>query len=110
MSPTGTPDPEAPARSPLYWEYCTGDHPPGITRRGVGWGYAVRNGSWKGLQVFSSGNESGLFLYDLSSDIGETNDVAVLHPDIVSAFTTYAFTAHTDTTYYPKGDSKCVAN
>jgi arylsulfatase A-like enzyme len=31
---------------PLYWEFCTNTHPPGVTRTGVGWAHAMRNGTW----------------------------------------------------------------
>ncbi len=46
------------------------------------WKKAIRMGKWKGL-----GKPGELALYDLSSDIGETNDLAAKHPDIVAKLT-----------------------
>jgi arylsulfatase A len=43
------------------------------------WSGAVRMGNWKAV-----GKPGKLSLYDLSQDIGETNDLAAKHPDIVA--------------------------
>ncbi|HUT11368.1 MAG TPA: arylsulfatase [Thermoguttaceae bacterium] len=49
---------------------------------------AVRMGQWKGL-----GSPGKLALYDLSSDIGEENDLAAEHPDIVEKLADYMASA-----------------
>jgi arylsulfatase A-like enzyme len=69
---------------PFYWEFCTDAHPPGVANKGVGWGQAVRNGTWKGVSFFSADNKMELF--DLSADPSESTNVAAAHPDIVAAF------------------------
>jgi len=44
--------------------------------------HAVRMGKWKGIGGGGK-RKSPIRLYDLSKDIGEKNDVAAQHPDIV---------------------------
>jgi len=55
----------------LYWDYghCRDRYD-----------QAVRMGNWKGMRL---GQHGKLQLYDLEDDIGETNDVADEHPDVV---------------------------
>lgn len=55
----------------LYWDYghCRGRYD-----------QAVRTGSWKGIRF---GRGERIQLYNLTNDIGETNDIADQHPDIV---------------------------
>lgn len=72
----------------LYWEYYQynynwykpGDKLPRnyLTNR------AVRYGKWKAVQnnIYRD-KDAAIELYDLSTDIGEQNDVAKLHPDII---------------------------
>jgi arylsulfatase A len=48
--------------------------------------HAVRMGKWKGIGGGGK-RKSPLRLYDLSKDIGEKNDVAAEHPDIVKKIT-----------------------
>lgn len=73
LSPLLTGQGEAPSREYLYWEYPSGK----------GW-QAVRMGQWKGVRRNAKGNPDGpIELYDLSSDPGETRDVASQHPEIV---------------------------
>jgi arylsulfatase A-like enzyme len=55
------------------------------------WSGAVRMGNWKGV-----GKPGKVALYDLGSDIGETNDLAGQHPDIVAKLTEYRRKAWTD--------------
>lgn len=58
----------------LYWEFHV-------------WGgrKAVRMGNWKGVQYgISKDPNAPVELYDLSKDIGETNNVADEHPEIVA--------------------------
>ena len=59
----------------LYWEFHEG-----------GGRMAVRQGKWKAVRynVFKN-PDSQVELYDLSTDIGEENDVAEQHPEIASA-------------------------
>jgi arylsulfatase A-like enzyme len=109
-SSTGSPDPATPARDPLYWEFCTTQHPPGISRKGNGWGFAVRNETWKAFQAFLEGDESGVFLYNLADDIGETKDVAAQHPDIVAALKAYAKSVHIDSPNFPVSDTVCMVS
>ena len=44
---------------PLYWEFCTSVHPPGVTRTDKGWGQAVRSGDWKLVSVCVGGGGGG---------------------------------------------------
>ena len=71
----------------LYWEF----HERGFTR-------AVRMGKWKGVSL---GPNKPLELYDLSSDIGETNNVAADHPDVVARIEECLKTARTDSEHWP---------
>ncbi|QDU80530.1 Arylsulfatase [Polystyrenella longa] len=59
--------------TPLYWDY-------GHTR-GAQYSQAVRLGNWKGIRNYQSGY---LELYDLKKDIGEAQNIAQNHPDIVT--------------------------
>ncbi len=56
-------------RDYLYWEYHMGKQ------------QAVRMGKWKGIRF--GGTKEPIELYDLSQDIGETNNVADDHPEII---------------------------
>ena len=69
-----------PAHAPLYWELSFPQHTTDGQLR-----QAVRLGDWKGVR-----NAPGtpLELYDLASDIGETTDVAAVHPQIVAEIET----------------------
>lgn len=53
----------------LYWEYHFGKQ------------QAVRMGKWKGIRF--GGIKEPIELYDLSQDIGETNNLADDHPEII---------------------------
>jgi len=64
----GRPDQQEP-REYLYWEYQLGKQ------------QAVRMGRWKGVRF--GGTKEPIELYDLSVDIGENNNIAANHPDIV---------------------------
>ena len=64
-------DDEQKPHEALYWEFY---------ERGSA--QAVRMGNWKGVvQPLGSDNVE---LYDLSTDIGETNNVAAMHPEVVA--------------------------
>lgn len=56
----------------LYWDYghC----------RGKAYSQAVRMGDWKGIRPANTGR---MELYDLAKDIGEKNDLAASHPEVV---------------------------
>ncbi|UCD50249.1 MAG: arylsulfatase [Phycisphaerales bacterium] len=71
----------------LYWEF----HERGSKQ-------AVRMGPWK---AFRSGASGKLELYDLETDLGETNDVADLHPDVVAKIEGYLTNARTESEFWP---------
>ena len=80
-------------REPLYWDY-------GHCRRF--YDQAVRLGDWKGVRL---GKEEGkLQLFDLASDIGETNDVADEHPKIVEQIERVMDSAVIPNDRYPIGE------
>lgn len=66
----------------LYWEF----HEGGFTQ-------GVRMGDWKAVvHPFSKTFE----LYDLKTDIGETNEISARHPDVVVRIQNYLKTARTE--------------
>jgi arylsulfatase A-like enzyme len=69
----------------LYWEF----HEGGFKHA------ALWNGRWKGIR------EGSLALYDLKSDIGETNNVAAKHPDIAKRVQDYLATARSESEHWP---------
>jgi uncharacterized sulfatase len=73
---------EQPRHDYLYWEF----HESGIHQ-------AVRHGRWKAVRKQSL--EAPLELYDLSVDLGEQNNVAADHPQIVQQIEAYLETART---------------
>ncbi len=75
----------------LYWEF----------HEGRASKQAARMGNWKGVRLAPSGP---LELYDLSTDIGETTDVAEEHPKIVAKLTKYLDTERTDSEAWPLRD------
>ncbi len=75
----------------LYWDY-------GHCRRR--YDQAVRLGKWKGIRL---GKDGDIRLYDLSTDIGETNDVAGQHGDIVQRIAQIMKAAVTPSDRYPIG-------
>jgi uncharacterized sulfatase len=65
----------------LYWEFYEGKNARG-----------VRMGQWKGIEKpFGSGQVE---LYDVTKDVGETEDVAALHPEIVARIRAAIEAAH----------------
>jgi len=68
----------------LYWEFFE-----------LGFEQGVRYGRWKGVK-----RHHKLELYDLKNDIGETQDVAAAHPDIVKTIEDYLLTARVDSPYW----------
>lgn len=69
----------------LYWEFFEN-----------GFEQAVRYGKWKAVI-----RKKKLELYNLSDDLGEKNDIAPLHPDVVKKIETYLLTARVDSPYWP---------
>ncbi|MEQ8555475.1 MAG: arylsulfatase [Cyclobacteriaceae bacterium] len=68
----------------LYWEF----HEKGGRQ-------AVRIGKWKAVKYEVFSGEADIELYDLSVDIGETNDLADQHPQIIEQVKTIFDTART---------------
>lgn len=71
----------------MYWEYPAG-----------GFRQAARRGDWK---VLRSGLDGPLELFNLREDIGEKNNIAGAHPDIVAQFDAYLKTARVESAEYP---------
>jgi arylsulfatase A-like enzyme len=71
----------------LYWEF----HERGFAQ-------AVRMGDWKAVR---KSPDSPLELYNLKKDIGEQNDVAAKHPDVVKKIEEYLKTARTESELWP---------
>lgn len=71
----------------LYWEAYE-----------KGYQQAVRMGTWKGVRTRAG---TPIELYDLRQDIGEKNNVAVAHPDIVAKIDKVMVAAHVDSPDYP---------
>ena len=75
------------AHPPLYWEF----HERGFTR-------AVRMGDWKAVSL---GPDKSLELYDLKADVGETQNVADKHPEIVKRIEDCFRTAWSESDHWP---------
>ena len=71
----------------LYWEF----HERGFSQ-------AVRMGDWKAVR---NGLDSPLELFDLKNDLGEQNNVALKHPEIVKKIEDYLKTARTESELWP---------
>lgn len=69
----------------LYWEFFE-----------LGFEQGVRYGKWKAVV-----RKNKLELYNLNEDIGEKNDIASLHPDVVKEIENYLATARVDSPYWP---------
>ena len=78
---------EQPQHEYLYWEF----HERGFQQ-------AVRTGDWKAIR-FKQGEP--LSLYDLKHDLGEVNNVANEHPDVVARIEEYLKTARTESEFWP---------
>ncbi|CAM9396576.1 unnamed protein product [Phaeothamnion confervicola] len=85
---------------PLYWERCitsSKERPAFATeRKGPAFSRAVREGKWKGVQMFAGGEFSKFLLYNLYKDVGETDDVAVLNPGPSKRLKGYLTSLRTD--------------
>jgi arylsulfatase A-like enzyme len=73
----------------LYWEF----HERGFSQ-------AVRTGDWKAVR---NSPDSPLELYDLKTDLGEQNNVAAKHPEVVKKIEEYLKTARTESELWPIG-------
>lgn len=71
----------------LYWEF----HERGFKQ-------AIRMGDWKAVRLRWNGPVE---LYNLSSDIGENNNIADEHPDIVAKVRTIFETERTESEHWP---------
>jgi arylsulfatase A-like enzyme len=67
---------------PLYWEFRQKPH--SELKQAVRWG------RWKAVRL---SEEADLEIYDLESDIGETNNVAADHPELVEKIEAYLSSA-----------------
>ena len=68
---------------------------------------AVRWGNWKGVRnEVGKKPDSMLELYQLSTDIGETNNVAVQHPEIVKQIDAFMVEAYTPSPLWSFGGRK----
>ncbi len=72
----------------LYWEF----HERGFSQ-------AVRLGRWKAVR--NRHRAAAIELFDLSKDLGETNNVAADHPDVAAKAAEVFKTARTDSDLYP---------
>ncbi|MDZ7690899.1 MAG: hypothetical protein U5K69_07140 [Balneolaceae bacterium] len=70
----------------LYWEF----HERGFDQ-------AIRSGKWKVVRKWGEPLE----LYNLSTDIGESRNVASEHPDLVEMFETKLIEMRTPSIYWP---------
>jgi arylsulfatase A-like enzyme len=73
----------------LYWEF----HERGFSQ-------AARMGDWKAVR---KSPDSPLELYNLKNDLGEQNDGAAKHPEIVKKIEDYLKTARTESELWPIG-------
>jgi arylsulfatase A len=71
----------------LYWEF----HEQGSKQ-------AVRTGDWKAIRTKPGGP---LELYDLSKDLGEKENIAGGHPDVVAKVEAYLKAARTESKEWP---------
>ena len=71
----------------LYWEFFEG-----------GFQQAVRLGDWKGIR---KGLDGKLVLYNLKTDLDETDDVADANPDVVKQIEAILKSARTDSAAFP---------
>jgi len=68
----------------LYWEFYR-----------QGGKRAIRAGNWKAVQLGMNKSPQPIELYDLSSDLGEQNNVATEHSEVVTRLETLMDEAHT---------------
>lgn len=62
----------------------------------------VRLGNWSGVrQGLMKNPQAPLELYDLATDIGQTHDVAGIHPDVVREILIIMHRSHTRSPEFP---------
>ena len=75
----------------LYWEFHS-----------YGNAQAIRTGDWKGIRLKVKNNPNApIQLFNLKKDIGETNNIAANHPDIIKGITKLFKTAHNPSERFP---------
>jgi arylsulfatase A-like enzyme len=79
-----------PAGRVFYWEFHEG-----------GFNRAVRFGDWKAIQF---GPNGPIELYNLKTDIGETNNVAEANPGVIADARRHFASARTDNEHFPIQD------
>ncbi len=77
-----------PPPKPFYWEF----HERGFDQ-------ATRDGNWKGVRKGSP--DAPIELYDLTRDIGENNNLAAQHPDVVARMDDFLKNARTTDENWP---------
>jgi arylsulfatase A-like enzyme len=80
-----------PSRQFFYWEHQTFNQKTNQLREDA-MVQAVRMGDWKAVRLKPG---APLELYDLARDVGETQNVAAAHPDVVAKIEAYLKTART---------------
>lgn len=90
--PTLLDKPDQPDHEYLYWEF----HERGFDQ-------AIRRGDWKGIR---HGLKEPLKLYNLAEDIGENDDIAAKHPQIVSELEKLLDSARTESENWPIRERK----
>jgi arylsulfatase A-like enzyme len=73
----------------LYWEFAPSNQ------------QVVRADKWKAIRNGVNVGDPPYELYDLSRDIGESQDVAAEHPDVVKRLAGFAKAAHTPSKLFP---------
>ena len=65
----------------------------------------IRMGDWKGIRetVMKNGSQTPLKLYNLKSDLAESQDVAKQHPEVVAEIEKLMRDAHTPNKMFPMG-------
>lgn len=75
--------------APLYWEFHEG-----------GFAQAVRLDDWKGVKPKLN---APIELYNLARDLGERNNVAAQHPDVVERIAALMKSSRVDSPHFPVG-------
>jgi arylsulfatase A len=74
----------------LLWEFA-----------GYGGQQAVRMGDWKGVRQKLHKGQTAIELYNLKEDLGEKNDLAAKHPEVVKRIETILKTERTPSKLFP---------
>lgn len=87
----------------FYFEFCTDIQPwvGGSNRKG--WTHSLRQGDWK-IVAFELDGE--YMLSNLADDLGEENNLASSHPDIVQRMAALAKGQHTESALFPSHDCR----